>query len=242
MNNENATLQRHSLRDRMVHWVNAVLWIFLALSGFALVDNPAITLFGGWFSRLAAALFGSKAALLQAHVFVGLAWAAFMAGALLFNSASVATFLREIFCLNPGDGQWLLRKPFQMLLGKKLCARFGLPTTLPAQGFYNIGQKGFGVASLLGSIALALTGFVLALAAFNAWNPGTTLMTLCIVLHYLCAGLTLAGLLVHIYMAAVAPEERPGLHSMFTGHVPLHYARSHHGLWASTLEKNSNIL
>lgn len=230
-------LLRHSYLDRLVHWVNAVLWIFLALSGFALADNPQITLFGSGFSRFMAGLFGGKAGLLQTHIFMGLTWTVFMAGTLLFNAASVREFLSQIFRLQPGDGQWLLRKPLLMLLGTRLCARFGLPLTLPPQGFYNIGQKGFGVLSLLASLVLALTGIVLSLAAYAAAFVGSTLLGWCVAIHYLCAGLTLAGLLVHIYMAAVAPGERPGLLSMFTGRVPLSYAQSHHRLWVDESDK-----
>jgi formate dehydrogenase subunit gamma len=32
-------------------------------------------------------------------------------------------------------------------------------------------------------------------------------------------------------MAAIAPEERPALKSMFTGSVPESYAKHHHKLW-----------
>lgn len=232
-------LERHSYLDRLVHWVNAVLWIFLAFSGFALVDNPQLTLFGGGFSRFATGLTGGKAGLLQTHIFMGLTWAVFMTGTLLFNAASVREFLRQIFRLQPGDGQWLLRKPLLMLFGSRLCARFGLSQELPAQGFYNIGQKGFGVLSLLASLVLAVTGIILALAAYTAAFTGSSLLGWCVSIHYLCAGVTLAGLLVHIYMAAIAPGERPGLLSMFTGRVPLHYAQSHHGLWAKDITRPS---
>jgi len=50
-------------------------------------------------------------------------------------------------------------------------------------------------------------------------------------------GLVFAGLLVHIYMAAISPEEKPGFRSMFTGVVPEDYARHHHALWVETLDK-----
>jgi formate dehydrogenase subunit gamma len=58
-----------------------------------------------------------------------------------------------------------------------------------------------------------------------------------VTLHYLAVGLVFAGLLVHIYMAAISPEEKPGFRSMFTGTVPRDYARHHHGLWVDALDK-----
>jgi formate dehydrogenase subunit gamma len=60
-----------------------------------------------------------------------------------------------------------------------------------------------------------------------------------VTLHYLAVGLVFAGLLVHIYMAAISPEEKPGFRSMFTGSVPEDYARHHHGLWVEALDKDA---
>jgi formate dehydrogenase subunit gamma len=45
------------------------------------------------------------------------------------------------------------------------------------------------------------------------------------------AGVVFAGLLIHIYMAAIAAGELPALISMFTGTVPEKYAEHHHKLW-----------
>lgn len=224
-------LARHSLRDRLVHWLNAALWIFLVLTGFAMVESPQFTLFGQGFSQFMVNLFGSKSTMLAWHIEAGLAWLVLLTATVLANRRSVRVFFKEIYRIQPGDGTWLLRKPFQMLLGKKLCARWGLATTMPAQGFYNIGQKAFGVLSLLCGATLIVSGFVLALAAYVHAELSPTVLATCIALHYLAAGLNLAGLFIHIYMAALAPEERPGLVSMFTGTVPLPYAASHHALW-----------
>jgi formate dehydrogenase subunit gamma len=40
-----------------------------------------------------------------------------------------------------------------------------------------------------------------------------------------------SGLLVHVYMGAVFPEEKPAFFSMITGHVDELYAYSHHFKW-----------
>ena len=55
-----------------------------------------------------------------------------------------------------------------------------------------------------------------------------------ILLHFIAVGLIFAGLLIHIYMAAIAPEERPAFWSMFNGSVPEEYAKHHHALWYNT--------
>jgi cytochrome b subunit of formate dehydrogenase len=40
-----------------------------------------------------------------------------------------------------------------------------------------------------------------------------------------------AGLMIHVYMAAVFPEEKPAFFSMITGSVHELYAYSHHFEW-----------
>ena len=55
--------------------------------------------------------------------------------------------------------------------------------------------------------------------------------------HFITGGLVFAGLLIHIFMAAIATGEQPALISMFTGTVPEDYARHHHRLWLEDLNK-----
>ena len=52
-----------------------------------------------------------------------------------------------------------------------------------------------------------------------------------ILIHFITVGLVFAGLLIHIYMAAIAKGELPALISMFTGKVPADYAKHHHRFW-----------
>ena len=100
-----------------------------------------------------------------------------------------------------------------------------------------MGQKAFAQASVLGGAAIALTGLVLLLSGKVLPDSATALIGWAVTLHYLAVGLVFAGLLVHIYMAAISPEEKPGFRSMFTGSVPADYARHHHGLWVQSLEE-----
>ena len=60
-----------------------------------------------------------------------------------------------------------------------------------------------------------------------------------ILIHFLTVGLVFAGLLVHIYMAAIAKGETPAFLSMFTGKVPSDYAASHHKLWFDIVQANT---
>jgi formate dehydrogenase subunit gamma len=104
-----------------------------------------------------------------------------------------------------------------------------LTPDLPPQGFYNFGQKLFAQASVVGGVVIVATGLVMFFSTISLDNPGPAAWSR--VIHYLTVGLVFAGLLVHIFMAAISREERPAFLSMFTGSVSEHYARHHHPLW-----------
>ena len=48
---------------------------------------------------------------------------------------------------------------------------------------------------------------------------------------YNAGGMIVAGLMVHVYMAAFFPEEKSAFFSMFNGDVDALYARLHHKKW-----------
>jgi formate dehydrogenase subunit gamma len=142
----------------------------------------------------------------------------------------VIPFLKQIFTYSVStDSKWLIKKNIQMTLGYKWLKRLGFSPKIPDQGFYNVGQKLFAVASVLGGIVIAVTGLIMLLSDILLSN--TTLVQWAIVIHFVAVLMVTGGLLVHIYMAAISPEERPAFFSMFTGTVPEDYAEHHHKLW-----------
>jgi formate dehydrogenase subunit gamma len=230
-------IKRHDRSDIFIHWFNAGCWLLLLVTGLGLIKNEKLNPLGAWFPDALRALLGGGssggAVLLVIHEVVGVLWVFGLAAYLVVNARGARFFLREIFSLRPGDLAWLVRKMGRMTVGPLL----GGHGELPPQGYYNMGQKAFAQASVLGGLAIVLSGTVLLLSdkvlpASLVWLVGWS-----VTLHYLAVGLVFAGLLVHIYMAAVSPEEKPGFRSMFTGHVPEDYARHHHGLWLASLEK-----
>ncbi len=106
---------------------------------------------------------------------------------------------------------------------------------IPDQGFYNAGQKLFAVPSVLGGVLIAVSGIIMALS--NLYFTNTTIVRWAILIHFITVGLVFAGLLIHIYMAAIAAGERPAFISMFTGSVPEDYAKHHHRLWYEEVNK-----
>ncbi|MHC1701049.1 MAG: formate dehydrogenase subunit gamma [Humidesulfovibrio sp.] len=229
-------IKRHDASDIFIHWFNAGCWLVLLVTGLGLIKNEKLNPLGAWLPDGLRALFGGGSAggavLLVIHEVVGVLWVLGLLAYLAVNARGARFFLKEIFSVRPGDFLWLIRKMGRMTLG--------IGGELPPQGYYNMGQKAFAQASVAGGLAIVLSGAVLLLSDKLLPAAATGLIGWAVTLHYLAVGLVFAGLLVHIYMAAISPEEKPGFRSMFTGHVPADYARHHHGLWLETLDSSGS--
>lgn len=229
-------LRRHSRYAILIHWFNAVCWLFLLFSGLGLLANPLVQPVGAWWASLWINLFGGEFRLLSAHVMVGSVWVAVCAVYLLFRSRrEVVPFLYEVFHLKlPSDFIWCLRKGMRLIVGEKAMRRLGLDPTLPSQGFYNAGQKLAAIAAVLCSVVLAATGCGM---AYLAGCPDMAeILRWCLVLHFCAAAIMMLVLPIHIYMAACVPGEGPALRSMFTGFVPEDLAKRHDPLWYAVLK------
>lgn len=229
-------LKRHDTSDIILHWFNAACWLLLLVTGLGLIKNERLNPLGAWFPDALRAIFGGGssggAVLLVIHEVAGVLWVLGIAAYLLVNGRGALFFLKEIFSVRPGDITWMIRKMGRMTVG--------VGGELPPQGYYNMGQKAFAQASVVGGVVIVLSGAMLLLSDKLLPASATVLIGWAVTLHYLAVGLVFAGLLVHIYMAAISPEEKPGFRSMFTGHVPEDYARHHHGLWLKALEAEAH--
>lgn len=239
-------IKRHTKVGIFIHWFNAVCWFFLLFSGVGLIENPSLQPMGQWYPQMLRSLFGSGAGLLAWHWGVGLIWAGvWLLYVLVFSFKFVVPFLIDIFTMSPKrDIQWMVKKNFQMTLGyknmAKLAAKLGWDARIPEQGYYNAGQKVAAQVIVLGGVALAATGVVMTMSKYFLEPSLVWLVQWSILIHYLAAGATLGLLLVHIYMAAISPDERPAFFSMFTGVVPAGYARHHHKLWYDKINSESH--
>ncbi len=224
--------KRHDKSDIFIHWFNAACWLLLLLTGVGLIQNPAIDPFGSGYPAALRNLVGGGGTLLLIHEAIGIVWILGFVFYLLVNFKGARFFLREVFAVSPGrDMLWMLKKMILMTLGPKPLKMLGMTPDLPDQGYYNMGQKAFAQASVVGGIVIAVTGIVMYLSDRTFGAEATGMVSWAVTLHFIAVGLVFAGLLVHIYMAAISPEERPGFRSMFTGVVPDDYAKHHHRLW-----------
>ncbi|WP_272699065.1 formate dehydrogenase subunit gamma [Desulfovibrio sp. Fe33] len=226
------TYKRHDRSDIFIHWFNAACWLLLLLTGVGLIQNPAIDPFGSGYPAWLRSVVGGGANLLALHEGIGLVWVAGFVLYLLINFRGAKFFLAEVFAVSPArDMAWMFKKMILMTLGPKALKMVGADPDLPDQGYYNMGQKAFAQASVVGGVVIAATGIVMYLSDRTFGAESTGMIGWAVTLHFIAVGLVFAGLLVHIYMAAISPDERPGFKSMFTGVVPGDYAKHHHRLW-----------
>ncbi len=231
-------IRRHTLSAITMHWFNALCWLLLLGSGFALLSNASMQPAGSWWSSFWANVVGEQR-LLSLHIYLGFIWSAvYIIYCLFFLRREALPFLKEVFRLSPAsDLTWCIRKVSWLVLGESGMRRHGLNPELPPQGFYNAGQKLVAIAAVLCSILLVLTGFLLSISVQTRGLE--VLVQWALFIHLACAGIMAVLLPVHIYMAAFAPGERPSLLSMLTGFVPREFARHHNPLWYEASVENS---
>jgi formate dehydrogenase subunit gamma len=234
MNND--FIKRHSTSAIFMHWFNAVCWFLLLATGLGLINNVALSPVGIGWPKFMNALFNGGQYLLYAHVAVGSIWTlGFLLYILRSPNQHMVKFLKEMFTVSPArDASWLVKKGISMTLGKGILEKLKIDPELPEQGFYNVGQKLFAIPSVIGGVVIVATGVIMILSKFL--TIAVWLVQWSILLHFIAVGLVFAGLLIHIYMAAIAPDERPAFWSMFSGKVPEEYARHHHALWYHSIK------
>lgn len=194
-------IQRYSPGERANHWIVAVAFVLLALSGLALFHPyfyPLTGLFGG----------GTWTRIL--HPWIGV----FMF--LLFLVLAIRMARHN--AINKNDRQWL--RQFGDVLNKR-------EERVPDVGKYNGGQKVLYFALILLMIGLLLTGIVMWREYFASFF-GLWLIQLASVLHAIFAFLIICAIIVHIYAGIWV---KGSIRSMTRGTVTPGWAWKHHRAW-----------
>lgn len=210
-------IKKHHVAIILLHWLNAIVWLLELSTGAALISSRHFRVAPQWFIDLFEGLFGSRAVLLQFHIAVGLTWMFVLLpyGLFGFRSYLRAEMLRVT---DRDDIRWLVVRTLRIL------GRTDEP--LPPQGIYNAGQKAFSM------VVWGMTPLVMLSGLVMVWRLGSpVLVGWAVVLHFFAVGMIVAGLVVHVYMGAVFPEEKPAFFSMITGTVNELFAYNHHFKW-----------
>jgi formate dehydrogenase subunit gamma len=204
---------RFALGTRLLHWINAFLFLALLISGL-LIYIPAVKVPAVDGYRLVPLL----------HIIFGVAWilAPLALIALIRRRGALAADVAGALTPEAGDAAWL-RYAVLVVLGARL--------RQPRTGKFNAGQKLNTWYWLLASLALAMTGAVLAINFFSKSVFDTSFVEQVFPLHELIALFSLLPLAGHIYIAVANRSTRPALSGIISGDVDAAWAREHHAAW-----------
>jgi formate dehydrogenase subunit gamma len=201
MKNDPKKILRYTPFERVNHWLSALTFIMLTLSGLAFFHPafyPLTQLFGGgvWTRIL--------------HPFIGVAMGLSF-GVMFFN-------YRRQNVLTPTDREWL--KHVREIVG-------GDDRNMPESDRFNGGQKVLFWLMVASMVLLALSGIVIWRAYFSFLFPAW-LIRLASVVHALAATIMIALITFHIYAAIWTRES---MDAMLYGWVRRAWAKQHHPAW-----------
>lgn len=202
-------IERYKPEVRANHWVVAIAFILLALSGLALF-HPAFF----WLTNL----FGGGTWTRILHPYIGLV--------LAIAFWLLAWRVWERNRIDDTDREWMRR------LRDVVANR---DAGLPEAGHYNAGQK-YLFWTMLGSVAVLLaSGVVIWQPWFAPYFP-VFLVRVAVLLHALAAFVLIAGFLVHVYAAIWV---KGSIRAMTRGTVTRAWAKQHHPRWYREVSKGS---
>jgi len=213
--------KKHNLANILTHWFNVAMWLLLLPTGIAILSSPRLGLSPVWWQEMFRNIFGGPANLIKFHYTLGLLWIFVLSFNILLGFRKYfMPFAARRMLLDKDDVEWLKIKPLQMaglLKGKEL----------PPQDAYNAGQKLYMYVVILGTLGIMSSGIVM---TFNRIFP-PIMKQIAQPIHWVSVFAIIAGLIIHVYMGAVFPEEKEAFFSMFSGKVSAWYARAHHEKW-----------
>ena len=204
------TIVRYNASERTKHWVVAISFVLLTLSGLALF-HPAMF----WLSDL----FGGGTWTRILHPFIGLVM--FVAFVLLIMS------LWRDNRFNERDWQWL--KQWRDVVNNR-------EENVPEVGRYNAGQKLLFVVLVVCMFGLLLSGFAIWRPYFAPYFP-IGLIRLAATVHAICAFVIICSIIVHVYAGIWV---KGSVHAMTHGTVTPGWAWKHHRAWFRDVIRRGN--
>ncbi|MFM0340833.1 formate dehydrogenase subunit gamma [Paraburkholderia fungorum] len=197
----NRLIVRYTSNERTNHWITAITFILLALSGLAMF-HPAMS----WLY----AIFGGGQWTRILHPFVGcVMFLSFLILALRFWHHNY---------LDKADLQWM-RQIDDVLNNRE--------EKLPAIGKYNAGQKLLFFTMVICMLLLLGSGIVIWRRYFSMYFP-IEIIRLAALVHAAAAFVLIVGIVVHIYAALWI---KGSVGAMTRGTVTYGWARKHHPNW-----------
>jgi formate dehydrogenase subunit gamma len=193
---------RYTFHERLVHWLAAVSYVYLLLTGLAF--------WSPWLFWIAIVL-GGPTVSREIHPWAGLIFVA--ATFLMFRMWG--SQMRE----TPADKAWWQAMPRYIRNEDE---------AMPSADRFNPGQKLLFWGFFICGILLLLSGLILWFTELIPWNL-RFLRYLAVIIHPAAALITIGLFMIHVYMGTAA--ERGAFGSVIRGDVSRGWAAKHHRLW-----------
>jgi formate dehydrogenase subunit gamma len=205
-------LLRYNLAERVVHWLAALTYMYVLLTGLAFYSPHlywiATVLGGGPTSR-------------YWHPWIALMFLA----AIVWMLRAWASDMR----ITPQDRKW----------GEEMDKYIrNEDENLPPIDRFNLGQKYFFWVMLWAGLALLLSGVVLWIPEKLPWALRDFRFA-AVLVHVAAALVTIGAFIIHVYMGTAVV--RGGFTSIIRGEVSPEWARTHHRLWYERVSKRDEL-
>lgn len=203
---KNGRIQRFTITEIVFHWLHAVLYLTLAVTGATML-----------LSRFLDLQTAGRTPVSTVHRVAGVTLVCVLAQTFLLSlfARMFRQFwltLRQCLSWRRADVAWLLKVPLNM---------FSSRVSLPPVGRFNPGQKLHILIVFAVLIGFSASGLAIILVpgALAPW-----------IVHLVCFVPAAFFLLLHLFLSLVNPQTRKALPCMFTGSISPDYAREHHAL------------
>ena len=195
-------VQRYNFAERAYHWINAIAYTYLLLTGLAIFTPLAYWL---------AYVLGGPATIRYWHPWIGL------------------IYLATIFWMHRMWKRDMQKIPEDERWSKNLRAYAeNRDELMPPQGRFNAGQKQFWWVMLYCTIILLITGIIMWIPE-KMPRELHWVLPITVFIHSATALVTIAAFIIHVYMSVwVTPGS---MKAMVEGHVSTTWARTHRRLW-----------
>ncbi len=204
-------VQRYNFAERAYHWINAIAYTYLMLTGLAIFTPLAYWL---------AYVLGGPATIRYWHPWIGLIYFA----TIFWMHRMWKRDMQKI----PEDEQWSKHLKDYAENRDEL---------MPPQGRFNAGQKQFWWVMFFCTFILLITGIIMWIPE-KMPHELHWVLPIIVFIHSATALITIAAFIIHVYMSVwVTPGS---VKAMVEGHVSTNWARHHHRLWYEKITGRRN--
>jgi len=209
-----ALIHRFSGAERITHWMFAVFFLLLLLSGLGL-----------WLPPGSNPVLDHRDLVRTVHLDAALGVLATVIPA-LGKGAPINRLWHDVEWFDRADWLWLRR----VIVPKPLRRR-----ALPPQGRFNAGQKLNSIATAAATVGFVVTGTLM----WQGAHLPTSLSEAADTWHLWLMVLVIPLIAGHLVLSLVLPSTRPALRGILFGSVRADFAARRHGRWAANVQDDA---